>query len=188
MNQSRIIKEAKKFVKEECKKPTSKYGFEPFEYHFIPMVGYAKELANKLDADIEVIEIAGWLHDIGSIVDGRKNHHLSGVKIARKFLNDLQYPKDKIDLVCKCIENHRGSTNKKRESIEEKILAEADAMSHFSNIAGLFKAAYIFEDLTQGEAKVSVREKLERKWNQLYFKESKDMVRNKYKAMKILLS
>ena len=187
MNQSRTIKKAKKFVKKECKKPTSKYGFEPFEYRFVPMVGYAKELAKKLDADMEVIEIAGWLHDIGSIISGRKDHHLTGAKIARKFLNDLKYPKGKIDRVCKCIKNHRGSVNNKRGNIEEKIIAEADAMSNFGNIAGLFKAAYIFEDLTQGEAKISVREKLERKWSQLHFKESKDMVRNKYKAIQELL-
>lgn len=177
----------KKFVEKECKKPTSKYGFEPFEYHFVPMVKHAKILAKKLSADTEVVELAAWLHDIGSIKNGRKDHHKTGAKIAEKKLIELDYPRDKIKLIKKCIVNHRGSVNNNRESLEEKIISDADAISCFDNLPGLFKAAYVFEDLTQGEARVSVRKKLERKYKQLYFKESKDMVRDKYKAMKEIL-
>ena len=36
-------------------------------------------------------------------------------------------------------------------------------MSNFENIAGIFKAAFVYENLTQGEAKDSVRKKLEDK-------------------------
>jgi hypothetical protein len=37
----------RKFVEEECKKPTSKYGFEPYGAHFVPVHNYAKSLAEK---------------------------------------------------------------------------------------------------------------------------------------------
>ena len=77
-----VVKAVKNYVEEESKKPTSKYGYEPYQFHFIPMVKYAEELADELGANKEVISIAGWLHDIGSIIEGRENHHISGAKIA----------------------------------------------------------------------------------------------------------
>ena len=140
-----------------------------------------------MPGDKEVILIATWLHDIGSIVYGRKDHHLTGVKIAEEKLQELQYPAKKIALVKKCILNHRGSQQNKRESIEEQIIAEADVMSNFDNIAGIFKAALVYENKTQGEAKDSVRQKLERKWRQLRFKNSKKLIEPKYQAAMLLL-
>jgi uncharacterized protein len=107
-------------VEEECKKPTSKYGYEPYPCHFVPMVKYAKKLAKRLKADEEVVEIAAWLHDVGSIIYGRDNHHITGAKIAEEKLKELGYPPEKkIELVKKCILNHRGSKQNKRETIEE---------------------------------------------------------------------
>lgn len=183
-----VTQKIKKYVEAECRKPTSKYGAEPFEFHFVPMVGYAKVLAREMGADVEVVELAGWLHDIGSIIEGRKGHHISGARIAGEKLKEFNYSADKIELVKKCILNHRGSTNSKRKTLEEKIIAEADAMSAFDNIAGLFKAAFIFEDLDQGEAKKTVRKKLQNKYHQLHYSKSKELIKPKYDAVMLLLS
>lgn len=180
--------EVKKFVEEESLKPNSKYGYEPFVYHFVPTVKYAIELAEELGADKEVVEIAAWLHDIGSVIHGREDHHITGVRIAEEKLKELNYPKEKIEMVKKCILNHRGSQKNNPTSIEEKIIADADALSNFDNISGIFKAAFIYENLDQKEAKEAVRKKLENKWNQLNFKNSKKIIKPKYEAMLILLS
>ena len=180
-----IVKEIKKFVEDECKKPSSKYGYEPFTFHFGPVANYAAKLADDLGGDKEVILIAAWLHDIGSIKYGREDHHITGAKIAEKKLKELEYPAEKIELVKKCILNHRGST--KTKSLEEQILAEADTMSNFNNISGIFKAAFIFEKMNQGEAKEAVRKKLENKWKQLRFKKSKQLIKPKYEAAMLLL-
>ena len=80
-----IINEIKHFVENECKKPSSKYGYEPFRFHFAPMVNYAEKLADELGGDKEVILIAAWLHDIGSIIHSREDHHITGAKIAKGF-------------------------------------------------------------------------------------------------------
>lgn len=80
------VNKIKKFVEDECKKPSSKYGYEPFPFHFVPMVNYAERLADDLGGDKEVILIASWLHDIGSIIYGRHNHHITGMKIAEEKL------------------------------------------------------------------------------------------------------
>lgn len=182
-----IVNKVKNFVEEECRKPTSKYGYEPFPYHFAPTVKYAKKLARELNGDIEIVEIAAWLHDIGSIMESRGEHHITGAHIAVKKLKELNYPEDKTELVRKCILNHRGSVNNKCISLEEKILVDADAMSNFDNISGIFKAAYTYEKLGQGEAKISVRNKLTNKYKQLNFNKSKELIRPKYEAMMLLL-
>ena len=185
-----IISEIKNFVKEECKKPGSKYGYEPFDNHFVPAIKYAGKLIKKFskeNPDREVILIAVWLHDIGSIIHGRKEHHITGAKIAEKKLREFKYPTEKIELVKKCILNHRGSQQNKREAIEEKIVAEADTLSNFDNLSGIFKAAFVYEGETQDEAKRSVREKLERKYKQLHFKESQELIKPKMEAVELLL-
>jgi len=148
-----IVQKIKNFVKNECQKSGSKYGVEPFVFHFTPVARYAGKLANNLDGDKEIVLLSAWLHDIGSIVSGRSDHHLTSAKIAEKKLQELNYPTDKIKLVKKCILNHRGSQRGKRESLEEKILADADALSNFETIAGIFKAAFVYEHLDQGAAK-----------------------------------
>jgi len=181
-----IIQKVKKFVKDECIKPTSKYGYEPFPFHFVPMVKHAEKLAEELGGDKEVILIAAWLHDIGSIIYGREDHHITGAEIAEKKLKELKYPKKKIELVKKCILNHRGSQENNRKTIEEQIIAEADSLSNFDNIAGIFKAAFIYENLTQGEANSAVRRKLENKYKQLHLENSKRIIRPKYKAAMLL--
>ncbi len=180
-----IIQEIKKFVEKECRESTNKYGYGPFKFHFIPTVAYAGKLADELGGDKEVILIAAWLHDIGSIVDDRGNHHITGAKVAEEKLKELKYPTEKIELVKKCILNHRGSRQDKRETIEEQIVVEADAMSNFDDIAGIFQVAFI-ENLDRGEAKDSVRQKLERKWKQLQFENSKKIIKPKYEAAMLL--
>lgn len=183
---NKIIEEISKFVWEECNKSTSKYGSEPYRFHFIPVVNYAKQLAEKKGVDLEIVELAAWLHDIGSIIYGRKDHHITGARIAEEKLKELNYPEEKIKLIKKCILNHRGSREDSRETKEEKIIAEADAMSNFDNIAGIFKAAYIFENQTQGEAMKSTKKKLQNKYNQIS-EENKKLIKPKYDAAMLLL-
>lgn len=183
----KITKLARNFIEEECRKPDSHYGYEPYVFHFVPMVKYALELANNLGADAEVVEIAAWLHDVGSIKMGRKNHHNTGATIAKKFLIDNGYDIKKSCLIVKCIKNHRSSTNRCCQSIEEKIISDADAISNFDNLAGIFKAAFVFEGQTQGEAAVTTRQKLQRKWNGLYLEQSKKIIKEKYRAAMLLL-
>lgn len=183
-----IVRQIKEFVENECKKPTSKYGYEPFSYHFSQVAEYAGQLADKLGGDKEVILIASWLHDIGSIMCKREDHHITGAEIAEKELKELNFPQEKIELVKKCILNHRGSQNNIRESLEEKILADADAMSNFNNIPGIFKAAFVYENKDQEGARESVRKKLENKWNKLHFEDSQKIIKPRYEAIMLLLN
>ncbi len=182
-----IVEQVRSYVEEECRNPLNEQGYEPYSFHFVPTVKYAEKLADELGGDKEVISIATWLHDIGSIVEGRENHHVSGSKIAAVKLRELNYPEEKINKVVKCILNHRGSQQSNRKTIEEKIVAEADTLSNFDNISGIFKMAFVYESLGQEEAKLSVKKKLENKYKQLHFEESKKIIKPKYDAVILLL-
>jgi uncharacterized protein len=182
-----IVEIIREYVEEECKKPSSKYGYEPYQFHFVSVVRYADSLAIKLGADREIVAIAAWLHDIGSIIGGRANHHITGAKIAEEKLREFDYPVERIERIKKCISNHRGSTKHARDSLEEQIIAEADVLSNFENIGGLFKAAYEFESLSQDEAQKSVKRKLQNKYEQLHFVESRKLIKPKYEAAMLLL-
>ncbi|TSC93528.1 MAG: uncharacterized protein Athens101428_661 [Candidatus Berkelbacteria bacterium Athens1014_28] len=183
-----IIKKAREFVEKECRKPTSVYGYGPFVEHFLPMVGHCKFLQKKIGGDLEIILLSAWLHDIGSIIYGRKDHHLSSAKIAKEFLNKEYCDQNKIKLILKCIKNHRQSVGAKRNTIEEKIISDADAICNFDMLPGLFYATLVVGKLTPIEAAKSVKKKLENKWKRLHFKESKNIIRPKYDAVMLLLS
>jgi uncharacterized protein len=183
-----ITQKIKKFVEAECKKPNSKYGYEPFTCHVVPVVKYVKKMAQEFGADEEILEIAAWLHDIGSFTYGRENHHLTGAKIAEEKLKELGYPSLKIKKVNECIRTHRGSQKIPAKSLEAQILIEADTMSAFDDIAGLFQCALVYEKLSRNEATKSVKEKLQNKWAQLKFQSSKDLIKSKFAAAMCLLA
>lgn len=182
-----LIKKAKQFVEDECKKPTSIYPYDFYLDHLVPMQKHSRNLCWKVGGDIETVSIAAWLHDIGSVIHGRKNHHITSAKVAKKFLTDNNYNKEKTKQVLNCIKHHRQSTNLKQETLEEKIISDADAISNFNNLPGNFYATLVIEKLLPIAAAKSVKKKLKNKWKKLHFKESKELVKLKYEAAMLLL-
>ena len=175
------------YVKSECQKETNVFGMEAFDDHFVSMVKHAKFLAEKNEADIEIVEIAGWLHDIASIRGDYEDHHIKGAEYAEEILSKHNYPEEKIEQIKHCIIAHRGSKEIPRETIEAKCISDADAMSHFDNIGSLFYLAHTNYKMNTEEANTFVRDKLERSWNKLT-PQAKEIVRPKYEATKELLS
>ncbi len=181
-----IIEKVRMFVEEECKKPISKYGMDALENHFKSVVFHVEKLSDEFGGDKEILIISAWLHDIGSVIYDRKNHHITGADIAEKKLNEFNYPLEKVKKVKHCILCHRGSQNIPPETIEAKILIEADALSAFDCLSGHFKAAFIYEGKNQLEAKKVVKEKWINKYKQLS-EISKKLVKPKYEAAMLLL-
>jgi uncharacterized protein len=182
-----LIEKARRFVENEIKKPASILPVDFYFDHLVPMQKHAKKLCRKLGGDFEIVLLAAWLHDIGSVIYGRKYHHISSAKVAKDFLEKENYDQTKTSKVLACIKHHRQSTNFKRETLEEKIIADADAICNFDMLPGLFYATLVIEKLTPVEAAKSVKKKLKNKWRRLHFKESKILIRPKYKAAMLLL-
>jgi len=181
-----MIKEIKQIVRKAYHNKKNPFPPETFESHIIPTVKYAKTLAKKLNADVEICEISAWLHDIGLAKGDLKTHNITGAKEAEKILKKLNYSNEKIEEVKHCILAHITKGLKKGKTLEAKILASADAMSHFDGIAEIYWVAFRVKKLDKNEGKKWVKKKLEDDWKKL-LPEAKEIVKEKYNAMKLLL-
>ena len=182
-----ILEYLQKEVYSRCEKPTNKFGMGCY-YHIEAVVKNGELLAEKYGADKEIVMIAAWLHDIASITDASlyEEHHIHGAEMARKILSKLSYDEGKIELVQKCIRNHRGSVPLEKCSIEELCVADADAISHFDSVPSLLYLAYVERQMGIEEGKEFVKGKLERSFRKLS-DASKEYYKEKYyNVMEIL--
>ena len=181
-----IVEEIRKHVVKRYQERDDAEGMDMYETHVKYVVEYARILAEKLNADVEVVVIASLLHDIARIDGLNENHHIEGAQYAEKLLNSLGYDSEKISLIKDCILSHRGSTGIPQKTIEAKCLASAVAMAHFRSIPDMFYFVYkdLGCDIEEG------KEKIRKKFSESYSKmipEAKAMVEEKYIAvMKVL--
>ncbi|MFA5031152.1 MAG: HD domain-containing protein [Patescibacteria group bacterium] len=177
-------------TKIETVKKTARQYFdtEDWQYHVLKVVFYARQLAKKHKADNTVIELAAYLHDIARSKEAhdKEDHHIVGAKMAQKILTKNGFRKSVIDQVTHCIEAHRCKKDFQPKTIEAKIIANADAMSHF-DIMPIFyfwrSKKYSADEITTW-----ITEKLQRDWeSKLTLPGAKQLVQKKYHAIKLLL-
>lgn len=181
-NYLNILKEVKKIVKKTCATE------DRWRYHIYPVVEYGKLLAKKFNADEEIIELSCWLHDLTRIMGDVSNHHVTSSIKATGILRKLGYDEAKIKRVADCIYKHRGSSNFKKSSKEEEIVACADAMSHFEFRIILFYSAFGKKRMSLEDGTRWISNKIDRSWNKLTIPFAKGIMKDKYKSMKEILS
>ena len=189
MEKQNIVKHVTTIVEQACKKETNVAGYEAWTHHIVYVVKFAKQLAEKLGADSEVVELAALLHDYAGITnyDLQEEHHIHGARLAEEILKQVDYPQEKIELVKKCIYNHRGSVVLEKTTPEENCVASGDAMAHIDQALHVLVWACKTKKLGIEGGKAWFAPKLERSWNKLC-PEGKEMVREKYECMKKLMS
>ncbi|MDO8240689.1 MAG: HD domain-containing protein [Candidatus Moranbacteria bacterium] len=89
--------------------------------------------------DMEVLKSAILLHDIARVKEdadktGSTCHAEESAKMSEVILKDLDYSQDKIKKIQNCIRSHRYKTNNRPESIEAKILFDADKIDSLGAI------------------------------------------------------
>lgn len=125
---SRKISEIIEIVKKELS--SSAHDLE----HTFRVLKLAKRIAEKEGkVNMEVIELAALLHDIARVKEdsdktGNTDHAVLGAEMARKILSDLGYPNETVDAVCHAIRTHRFRGENVPETIEAKILFDADKL------------------------------------------------------------
>lgn len=131
-------------VKNRCELPTNAYGIGAWDHHIKIVYELAKKYASEYGASIEIVALAALLHDIASVTDVSytEEHHIIGSQIAEELLLKEKYPEDKIELIKKCILNHRGSKLAEKTTPEEICIADSDAMAHFYSIPSLLSMVY----------------------------------------------
>jgi len=72
-----MIENIKEDIKRRCISPDNFFGEGIYE-HIESVANNAVKLAQLYQADVEVCELAAWLHDIASITDYKlyENHHI----------------------------------------------------------------------------------------------------------------
>ena len=112
-----IVEIVRKHVEERYYDKNSTKIVNMYDTHVKYVVEYSKQLAEKLNADKEIVEISALLHDISRLDGVNENHHIDGSKYAEQFLRKHNYNEEKIKRVMHCIITHSGSTSIPRESI-----------------------------------------------------------------------
>lgn len=178
-----MIEEIRKSMLELCKGKSWDW-----EEHLDQVAEYSKMLAKKLDADEEVCELAAWLHDIVKIKDSkRESHHIKGAEEAEKILEKYSYPKEKIQQVKHCILTHSSDENYMPQTKEAKILASADALSHFDSLLSLAQHGFVLKGKTAEECREFLLRKYENSWKKILIPEAREIARPKYEAIKLVL-
>lgn len=177
--------ELKQIIEKEC----ADLDYFDYKYHLLPVVEYAAKLAEICDVDKEVVELSAWLHDIGRIKFGARNHELTGAAEAERILRQFGYSDEIIEQVKHCILAHRGSGSIQPQTMEAKVVATADALAHFDMFLPLLTAMG-----RRGKAKDDKRiyrwiyEKMERDWNKkILIPEAMEIAEEKYRAIELLL-
>jgi predicted metal-dependent HD superfamily phosphohydrolase len=185
-----IIAAVKKMVKAANDSPRNKYGASVWKYHLELVAKYGLALARRLKADKEVVELAAYLHDYASLLDVKnaEQHHIIGAAMAGRILTKLGLPPDKTEAVKDCILAHRGSVKMRKRTIEAKILASADAMSHFYYIPDMFYLAYGVHKLGSDQGAAWLKAKLQRSWDKILLPEARAMIKNDRKLFLAVLN
>ena len=116
-----LIEELEKAVKE---KMSPLEGTAHSYEHVDRVVKIAVLLAKKEKADMELVQVAAILHDVGRGIG--QPHNEIGAKLASEILNNLQYPPEKTEKVARIVLLHDIGSESKLRSLEEKIVWDAD--------------------------------------------------------------
>jgi uncharacterized protein len=163
--------------------------------HVLRVYNLALHLAEGEDVDMGVLKAAALMHDIARVKEdqddsGETDHAKLGAEMAGPILKELDFPGDKIPHVQDCILSHRFRTGHSPESLEARILFDADKLD-VMGATGIARAfmwvgrnnsrmyykpedldAYIRENLTGGKRNGRIKDKtrhtpqieLETKW------------------------
>ncbi|ASJ10938.1 phosphohydrolase [Thermococcus sp. P6] len=113
---------ARKFFERE-----GTHGFSHVERVF----NLCMHIGKKEGADLEVLALAALLHDVARPLEDAgkvEDHAIEGARIAEDYLRSLGYPEEKARAVARAIESHRFSRGPEPETLEAKILSDADKL------------------------------------------------------------
>ncbi|MBI4709230.1 MAG: HD domain-containing protein [Candidatus Portnoybacteria bacterium] len=189
----KIVKESQSILEGLAKKN----GWSWFiNMHQKEVIKYASRLLKIYKkADRKIVLISCWLHDIAHLYakDGeeitmvKKDHHINSAKIAEQILKKYNIEEKEIDRIKNCILRHRNAGLHKARSLEEKVVAVADTLSHFGSI---FYFTY-FKFHPHRSLERMVKDdlaKLERDWRDLQLLPgARELVEAEYKVLKRLL-
>lgn len=147
--------------------------------------------ANRDAIDIEALVIAGYLHDISTVVHGYNDHQRESARMAVQLLQQQQFPQERIQRVEQAILHHETSASSEQDTpvpIEARILYDADRLGRLSGLSVVtslieFGARYPDRPMTS-EMLASILRHIEERfidqYQSLYTETARDMAREKF--------
>lgn len=99
--------------------------------HFQRVVNTAKQLCEEQDANVNVVVPAAWLHDFVIVPKSdplRSHASRLSAKAAIEYLQSVNYPEHFYEDIGHAIESHSFSANIPPQTIEAKIVQDADRL------------------------------------------------------------
>jgi HD superfamily phosphodiesterase len=145
--------------KDQIYKSVFEYTKQRFENaHELPAHNWAHTYRDTLNAivvgeaenaDMSVVLPAITMHDIGFLygADGRTHGAMGADKLSDYLQSGgITYPQEMIDKIASCIRTHKGSMhNEKPDSLEAKVVADADLIEKFGPI-GVYQNVRTFTE------------------------------------------
>jgi len=162
-----------------------------YDLHQKEVVRGAEKLLKLYKADRKIVMLAAWLHDISKFkiknkkdtAKFHKTHHLDSARLAREILAKYNLPEAEINKICDSILRHRNTKPYLARNIEEKILAVADTLSHFTGVFYFLHFKFHPEDKVEEMVRLHL-EKLKRDWRDLgLLPAARSLVRSEYEAI-----
>lgn len=117
-------------LKEKIKPILGELGTHDFS-HTIRVYNYAIAISKGLNVDMDVVRASALLHDIARHKEknGEVNDHAEqGAIDSKEILDKLNFPREKIEIVCKCILLHNKNDQDIPSIKEVRVLKEADGL------------------------------------------------------------
>jgi uncharacterized protein len=109
--------------------------------HVQSVARVAGRLAEILDADLEIVEAAAWLHDVAK--GQGEDHGKEGAIRAEQILGQTDFAADKVAAVCHAIAKHVGLwVREPVETLEAAIVWDADKLTKLGATSVLHFAGY----------------------------------------------
>jgi uncharacterized protein len=161
--------------------------------HVFIVADNAARLARKYQANAELAEVAGMLHDIADIKMERADarHETESLKLARQVMQDTGYTDQEIALtVDDAIHWHSCHGDERPKSQEGLILATADSMAHLDTDFYVYAAwAFGKQGMSLPELKQWTLKKIDRDLNnKISFTDEREAARKSYGLIKELFS
>jgi len=153
--------------------------------HVKRVVKIATFLARKEKANVELVQIGALLHDIGWAAG--KPHNKTGAKLANKILKEMNYPSEKSEKIARTIFRHPLAFKDKLETLEEKIVWDADKI----DLLGVIGVVRAFHWLSNKPFEAVVKTCFEEQttiYNLLNTQTAKKIAKRRHREMMAFLS
>lgn len=150
-------------------------------FHLKPVIDFSKILAKKYKANMEVVWLSAILHDIARL-DDKEPHDEIGAEKAYKMLLKRGVNKEIANDAKDVILTHRCKKHKPK-TLEQKILATADAVTHFKTPFYLW-FSYISNKSFRDNLESGLQ-KIKRDYEKkIFFENEKKLVKKEYDILK----